>query len=596
MFVERNIEYISPEEIDRFSTAYIPNIVIKLNLSGSTIYLAFGTILYKNHSTVSRKTHSALVDQSSLFIELIEPLHEYFLDMLKKYSHASIKHYFKVIRNVVKDLYSIYDNIDLTEKNLALKLYQEYTQFLMIDRSTKLKKSIADMGIYNRKQNVLAEILSRSLSTNIQEIKNSYIEISSKHKSHNQPIVEDDFQSFFKANESIFLILNLILTTNMTSHLPLKFHLDHLNIQLIIEDFHNIQEQNTNQIITIRRNKIKMINLAFAAFVNCFASVSAINFSQLLTLTIDDLKNLDSSTKGVRVTTIKPRAGYKRIELSIPLKFKKLLNEFLSFRNWVKNNFNFFQREDLLFFGLSNPLAINRENELISYSENQHNLYRKWFKTKFPEINWIPVSNLRSTIANIYHNESKNTQVVAKKLGNTPQVINTAYSEATEQQLFSEMTDTFQNIANTAPVIAYTPITMKVDIVNSLTTDMGHCSSKTPLLNSNYQNVDLEKPNCSNPVSCLFCENYVIHTDEEDIHKLLSAKKVFEMANSSQNSENIYLVIQKINDILDYLIQHNSKTEQEIFQISQLISKGKLTPFFEIMLNTLTDLGVDFYE
>lgn len=596
MFVERNIEYISPEEIDRFSTAYIPNIVIKLNLSGSTIYLDFGTILYKNHSTVSRKTHSALVDQSSLFIELIEPLHEYFLDMLKKYSHASIKHYFKVIRNVVKDLYSIYDNIDLTEKNLALNLYQEYTQFLMIDRSTKLKKSIADMGIYNRKQNVLAEILSRSLSTNIQEIKNSYIEISSKHKSHNQPIVEDDFQSFFKANESIFLILNLILTTNMTSHLPLKFHLDHLNIQLIIEDFHNIQEQNTNQIITIRRNKIKMINLAFAAFVNCFASVSAINFSQLLTLTIDDLKNLDSSTKGVRVTTIKPRAGYKRIELSIPLKFKKLLNEFLSFRNWVKNNFNFLQREDLLFFGLSNPLAINRENELISYSENQHNLYRKWFKTKFPEINWIPVSNLRSTIANIYHNESKNTQVVAKKLGNTPQVINTAYSEATEQQLFSEMTDTFQNIANTAPVIAYTPITMKVDIVNSLTTDMGHCSSKTPLLNSNYQNVDLEKPNCSNPVSCLFCENYVIHTDEEDIHKLLSAKKVFEMANSSQNSENIYLVIQKINDILDYLIQYNSKTEQEIFQISQLISKGKLTPFFEIMLNTLTDLGVDFYE
>lgn len=596
MFVERNIEYISPEEIDRFSTAYIPNIVIKLNLSGSTIYLDFGTILYKNHSTVSRKTHSALVDQSSLFIELIEPLHEYFLDMLKKYSHASIKHYFKVIRNVVKDLYSIYDNIDLTEKNLALNLYQEYTQFLMIDRSTKLKKSIADMGIYNRKQNVLAEILSRSLSTNIQEIKNSYIEISSKHKSHNQPIVEDDFQSFFKANESIFLILNLILTTNMTSHLPLKFHLDHLNIQLIIEDFHNIQEQNTNQIITIRRNKIKMINLAFAAFVNCFASVSAINFSQLLTLIIDDLKNLDSSTKGVRVTTIKPRAGYKRIELSIPLKFKKLLNEFLSFRNWVKNNFNFLQREDLLFFGLSNPLAINRENELISYSENQHNLYRKWFKTKFPEINWIPVSNLRSTIANIYHNESKNTQVVAKKLGNTPQVINTAYSEATEQQLFSEMTDTFQNIANTAPVIAYTPITMKVDIVNSLTTDMGHCSSKTPLLNSNYQNVDLEKPNCSNPVSCLFCENYVIHTDEEDIHKLLSAKKVFEMANSSQNSENIYLVIQKINDILDYLIQYNSKTEQEIFQISQLISKGKLTPFFEIMLNTLTDLGVDFYE
>lgn len=596
MFVERNIQYLYPEDIENFSKAYLPNVVIKLNLVGSITYLDFATILYRSHSVVSRKTHAASVEQSSLFIELIEPLRDYFLEMFKKYSHASIKHYFKVIRNVVKDLYSMYENINLSEKNSALDLYQQYTQFLIINRSSKLKNSIADMGIYNRKQTVLAEILAYSLEINIQELKNSYIEISSKHKSHNQPVIEDDFQSFFKINESVFLILNLILTTNMVSHLPLSFNVEHLNFQIIIEDFHNIQESDNDQINTIKRNKIKMINLACAAFVNCFASVSAINFSQILTLTVDDLKDLDSSTKGVRVTTIKPRAGYKKIELSIPLKFKKLLNEFLSFRTWIDKNFNFSQREDLLFFGLSNPLAIHQKNELIFYSENQHNLYRKWFKTKFPEINWIPVSNLRSTVANIYHNESRNIQAVAKKLGNTPQVVSTAYSEATEQQVLSEMTDTFQNIANTAPIIINTSIGVKADIANSLTTDMGHCSSKTPLLNSNYQNSDLEQPNCSNPISCLFCENYVIHADDEDIHKLLSAKKVFEMANSSQNSENIYLVIQKINDILDFIIQSNSQTEHEIFQISKLISKGKLTPFFEIMLNTLTDLGVDFYE
>ena len=200
MLVERNIKYLNPEDIEIFSTSYLPNIVMKLDLVGSISYLDFGTILYRNHSVVSRKTHAALVEESSLFIELIEPLHEYFLDMLKKYSHATIKHYFKVTRNVIKDLYSIYENINLTEKNLALNLYQEYTQFLMIDRSTKLKKSIADMGNYNRKQNVLAEILSRALNTNIQEIKNSYIEISSKHKSHNQPVVENEIKKYENKN------------------------------------------------------------------------------------------------------------------------------------------------------------------------------------------------------------------------------------------------------------------------------------------------------------------------------------------------------------------------------------------------------------
>ena len=115
MLVERNIKYLNPEDIEIFSTSYLPNIVMKLDLVGSISYLDFGTILYRNHSVVSRKTHAALVEESSLFIELIEPLHEYFLDMLKKYSHATIKHYFKVTRNVIKDLYSIYENINLTE-------------------------------------------------------------------------------------------------------------------------------------------------------------------------------------------------------------------------------------------------------------------------------------------------------------------------------------------------------------------------------------------------------------------------------------------------------------------------------------------------
>ena len=137
-----------------------------------------------------------------------------------------------------------------------------------------------------------------------------------------------------------------------------------------------------------------MINLACSAFVNCFASVTAINCSQILSLKIDDFKNLDSSTKGVRVITVKPRAGYKKIELSIPLKFKKLLNDFILFRNWVKDNLDLSNEENFLFFGLSNPLTIHKKNKLISYSENQHNLYRKWFKIKFQKIEWIPISNI----------------------------------------------------------------------------------------------------------------------------------------------------------------------------------------------------------
>ncbi|NUF17317.1 hypothetical protein HUN18_16915, partial [Acinetobacter lactucae] len=182
------------------------------------------------------------------------------------------------------------------------------------------------------------------------------------------------------------------------------------------------------------------------------------------------------------------------------------------------------------------------------------------------------------------------------KLGNTPQIIASSYTEATESQVLTEMTNTFQSISTSAPIISNTASTIRLNLANTLSTDMGHCFTKAPKLHSIYQNIDLDTPNCSNPISCLFCENYVIHTDKEDIHKLLSAKKVFEMANSNQNSENIFLVIQKINDVLDSILNNDPKNEQTIMLSSKLISTGKLSPFFEIMLNTLTDLGVNFYE
>lgn len=205
MFEERDIKYLFPEDYDDLSTSFLPNVVLKLKVAGKISYLDFGTIFFQNHTAVSYQTHYALVDKKSLFIELISPIHEYILDMTQRYSHASIKHYFKVIRIVIKELYSSYGIFELREKSQALDIYKEYTQLLIMNRATKLKNSITDLGQYNRKQHVFAEILSRSLEIDIKEVKNSYIEIASKHKEHNIPVEEYKFQDFFEINKAIFL-------------------------------------------------------------------------------------------------------------------------------------------------------------------------------------------------------------------------------------------------------------------------------------------------------------------------------------------------------------------------------------------------------
>ncbi|RGD88089.1 hypothetical protein [Acinetobacter sp. SWAC57] len=547
---------------------------------------------------MNRQTHYALVDKKSLFIELISPLHEYILDMTQRYSHASIKHYFKVIRNVIKELYSRYGVFELQERSQALNIYRDYTQYLIMDRATKLKNSITDLGQYNRKQHVFAEILSRSLEIDIKEVKNSYIEIASKHKKHNIPVDDYKFQNFFEINKTIFLTFSDFLINKKSLPIHLRNKKNNVDISFY-EEFNN-KKIEKNNIDKINQNNAKISNLAITAFIKCFVSASALNTSQIYNLQVSDVKDLHSSTKGMRVITTKPRAGYKNIELTLPLKFKKLLLEYLNLREWIIKNHKFNDDIDksgnLLFIGLNNTKAIYKDNFIISYSENQHNIFRTWFVKHFYEIEWIPLSKLRSTIANIYHNESKNLNIVAKKLGNTPQIVASSYTEATESQVLTEMTNTFQSISTSAPIISNTASTIRLNLANTLITDMGHCFTKAPKLQSIYQDIDLDTPNCSNPISCLFCENYVIHTDKEDIHKLLSAKKVFEMAHSSQNSENLLLVIQKINDVLDSILNNDPKNEKTIMFSSKLISTGKLSPFFEIMLNTLTDLGVSFYE
>jgi len=596
MFEERDIKYLFPEDYEALSTSFLPNVVLKLKVVGKISYLDFGTIFFQNHTAVSRRTHYALVDKNSLFTGLISPLHEYMLDMAQKYSHASIKHFFKVIRNVVKDLYSRYGIFELQERSQALDIYKEYTQYLIMDRATKLKNSITDLGQYNRKQHIFAEILSRSLEIDIKEVKNSYIEIASKHKEHNIPVDEHKFQNFFQINETIFLNFSDFLMNK--KNLPI--HIKNKDIDISFYEVFNNKKIDQNNIDKINQNNAKISNLAITAFINCFVSASSLNTSQIYSLKVSDVKDLHSSTKGMRVITTKPRAGYKNIELTLPLKFRKLLLDYLNLREWIIKNYKFDddigESKNLLFISLNNTKAIYKDNFIISYSENQHNIFRTWFIKNFYKIEWIPLSKLRSTIANIYHNESKNLNIVAKKLGNTPQIIASSYTEATESQVLTEMTNTFQSISTSAPIISNTTSTIRLNLANTLSTDMGHCFTKAPKLHSIYQNIDLDTPNCSNPISCLFCENYVIHTDKEDIHKLLSAKKVFEMANSNQNSENIFLVIQKINDVLDSILNNDPKNEQTIMLSSKLISTGKLSPFFEIMLNTLTDLGVNFYE
>lgn len=591
MYEKREVRYLNLDNHEELGSAFLPDVVLLLKVEGQTRYFDLGTIFYTEYLPVSKKTHAASVIKSSFITNLSEPISEYFQDILQKFSHASLMHFLKVIRNVVHDL-SIKDlEIKLSNKDEIFQSYETYTNYLIMTRSSKLKDSSADMGIYNRKQTVFAEILSRLLNIDLLSIKNSYVEIASKHKGHNQPVDDDIFGIFNELNKRIFITFSNFLMNEMK--LPINLVFDELNINLALSI----------------SNKAKMIEFACTAFANCFASESAINPAQLYNLKINEIRNISASTKGMRVITIKPRAGYKTTELRLHINFKKVLNQYLKFREWIFINYttknksneeiNTTQEKtkkdfDLMLLGLDNRKSTYGEKFIIPYSSGQHSAFKDWFELNFPTIDWIPLAQLRATIANITYNVSGSSLAVAQRLGNTTPVVATSYSEATENQTLTEMSNVFKEFTTAASIISKNPVAIKIDVENTQNTDMGHCLSRTPSLAKEYESTELETPECGNTISCLFCENFVLHTDEVDLRKLLSAKKIYELANSKENAENIFIVLQKINDILDYINDQFSEKRELIRRLEKEVNNGKLTNYFATTLNLLSDLGVDF--
>lgn len=122
-------------------------------------------------------------------------------------------------------------------------------------------------------------------------------------------------------------------------------------------------------------------------------------------------------------------------------------------------------------------------------------------------------------------------------------------------------------------------------------TPMGGCKKLVPKLHEGFTD-ELEKPHCSNPSSCLFCENYVVHSDREDIRKLLSLKKILSI---SDKYEETLVITKRINEILKILYEKYPETRDDFITIAQSVERGEFDEYWQDHLNLLLELGVNFY-
>ena len=650
-YEERSVVFIESESFSDPSS--LPDydfrnlVVIARRGNGRQSWFDFGSICYQSKTVANNKSHACKVVASTLVESLLPIFDKYTRKKLSQCSansthsyHSKLKKFFELYTEKMQDL-------DFDDYEQCYQYYEKYTQELLIKKS-QLKASIDKKGMASLvdTQLTFAELICLHHNKPLDEFKSSSIRIKAGKPQSNIKVVDiDDLSYFYEVNKRIFYaIKNFIMERKEfpfifdddfvgmpfyfypksgfeTSAVQYFFNKDGLlfnevefenNISKIDQSFgkmspegyqnylrslyKRISSTDNNGVYFKSLGRAKLINYAVSAFSICLYCESSINPAQLYTLQIDDFSEYQDSVKGYKLFARKPRAKYKELSFIIDVKMLPLLKAYKEFRHWCLQLTNDKKNQDALFsFNCQKGYKKKPFDKFLPYTGATALNYQRFLSAYLPNVQWYKPTVIRKTTGNFVFEDTKSIAAASQKLGNTPKVFSRHYSDATDHTVKVQITNFFNSI-HSSIINKYRENEDTIDVcinTDRKKTAIGGCKDEAaPKLKTGF-NDDLEKPNCSNPSSCLFCEKYVVHSDEEDIRKLMSLKKILSM---SDKTEEVLIVGNRINEILKILLDKYPHTIDIFINVAESVNDGKFDEYWRDHLNLLLELGVSFYD
>jgi len=621
-------------------------VVIATNSKGTKAWHDFGAICYKKKTKADKVTHTSRVVHSTLD-KTLEAVFDIFIrNKLSTCAPITARSYQWRLKDFSNYYFENLEGFDFNSYAECRKAYEQYTKLLLIEKA-RIMSSESQKGFSSlaKKQVLFAELICLYHNKDLTTFRDSYLIVKGSHvKSSVKPVSINELSIFYEINKRIFISLKKFLMENRK--FPFIFSEDILEEEIIhyptdgflrtfrkiyfyqngfivnkkelekrIDQIENSKiekmslngyksfirkyyENNLQEVIDIsNKNKsqerARLINYAIAAFSMCFHCESSINPAQIYKVKQSDLSNYSESIKGFKLFLVKPRANYKSTELLISAKMLPLLKEYKDFREWCLSLISNDQIDDM-FFSLDTKTSTKNSFDTIEKFSGKNTLnYRRWVSLYMLKFMWINPNIIRKTVSNFILSLTGSKIVTSKKLGNTPNVVSYHYSEATELEHSEQLTKYFNHIYNNiANKYRKSDKIIGVNVnLESKKTAIGACKIAIPQRNSAFSN-ELETPNCSNPSSCLFCENYVVHSDQEDIRKLMSLKKIL---NISGNTNETLVIIKRINEILKILLDKYPDKRDDFINIANSVELGEFDEYWEDHLNLLLELGGNFH-
>ncbi|WP_455885221.1 hypothetical protein [Pseudomonas spelaei] len=345
-------------------------------------------------------------------------------------------------------------------------------------------------------------------------------------------------------------------------------------------------------------HRLQVAGFAAKAYASLFLMITGATPTEFDQFSYIDAIEVEKSPIKKELSAVKFRAGGKSTLYNIGRDTGlPLLKEYLKLREWILNGVS---HERLFFTMPASGKSASTNNEFSEFNTTM--LMKKFFNFISgtfldPKVPRLSPRKMRKYKSLGMHTAGVSPSTVAATLNHSLMVNLSTYSEATPEQQKAELGQFWQAMRYTAKVAVERS---QKPAEGEIATAAGHCDGlNQPIPVRDLGTVAIE-PNCRSQYGCLYCEHYICHSDEEDLHKIVSLQYVInavrEAAPDSAHAEALYKELSiRIEFILEALGERSDAVKQLVEAINaKVFEYGELTPFWETRLSRYEKMGVVF--
>lgn len=346
-------------------------------------------------------------------------------------------------------------------------------------------------------------------------------------------------------------------------------------------------------------HRYQLANLAVKAYACLFLMVTGATPTEFSQFSYADALEVEKSPIKKELSAVKFRAGGKLNNYNIGrVNGLALLKDYLRLREWILNG----ATHERLFFSMSESAKRkSAENSLADLDVSDaickfHDSISGVFLD--PKVRRLSPRQMRKFKSSGSHRAGLPPSAVAASLGHTEVVNQSTYAQAAPEQLEAEFGQFWEAVRHAAKVVRERS---NGSTGAEIATAAGHCDGfNQPIPVRDVGAVAIE-PNCRTQYGCLYCEHYICHSDEEDLHKLLSLQYVInavrKVAPDAAHAEALYRELSiRIEFIVEALAERSSAAVKKLIETvrDKVFEYGVLTAFWEARLSRYEKMGVVF--